>query len=99
MIRPRDRQVAQEIGVDLMAGLAAAERRLAIQGLKAHAAHQGGHMAPPHSLPLVPQQIAQHTGAGKRIPQMVFVDPPHQRQRRLGYRRWVVIGGRAGQFQ
>ena len=68
-------------------------------GVHAHAAHQGGHMAPPHSLPLVPQQIAQHTGAGKRIPQMEFVDPPHQRQRRLGYRRWVVIGGRAGQFQ
>ncbi len=30
---------------------------------------------------------------------MQLVDPPHQRQRRLGDRRRLVIGGRAGQLQ
>ena len=83
MIGSRDHQVTQEIGVNLMGRMPPAERRLPIQGLKAHAAHQGGHMPPPHRVPLVPQEITQHAGAGKRILQMEFVDPPHQCQRRL----------------
>jgi hypothetical protein len=49
-----DREVAQEIGVDLMAGLAAAQRWLAIQGLNPHAAHQGGHLAAANGTALLP---------------------------------------------
>jgi hypothetical protein len=83
MIGARDLQVAQEIGVDLMGRMPAAEMRLPIQGLNTHAAHQGRHMPPPNGLALLPQEIAQHAGAGKRMGQMQLVDPPHQRERRL----------------
>jgi hypothetical protein len=83
MIGARDLQVAQEIGVDLMGRMPAAEMRLPIQGLNTHAAHQGRHMPPPDGLALLPQEITQHAGAGKRMGQMQLVDPPHQRERRL----------------
>jgi hypothetical protein len=54
--------------------------RLAIQGLQAHASHQGGHMPPPNRMAFLPQQIAQHPGASKRMRQMQLIDPAHQRQ-------------------
>ena len=66
-----------------MGRMSAAERRLPIQGLKAHAAHQCGHMPPYNGVALMPYEIAQHARAGKRIRQMQLVDPPHQRERRL----------------
>jgi hypothetical protein len=54
MIESRDLQVAQEIRIDPMGRMPAAEMRLPIQGLKAHAAHQGGHMPPSNGVALLP---------------------------------------------
>ncbi len=62
-----------------MAWLSAAERRLPIQGLNPHAAHQGRHPSPANGATLLPQEIAQHAGAGKWILQMPLVDPAHPR--------------------
>jgi hypothetical protein len=66
-----------------MGRMPTAERRLPIQGLNTHTAHQCGHMPPPDGLALLPYEIAQHAGAGKRILQVQLVDPPHQHQLRL----------------
>ena len=83
MIGSRDLQVAQEIRIDPMGRLPAAEMRLPIQGLKAYAAHQCGHLPSSNGLALLPQEIAQHPRSGKRIVQRQCVDPPHQRERHL----------------
>jgi 3-hydroxyacyl-CoA dehydrogenase len=40
-------------------------------------------LSPANGLALLPQEIAQHAGARKRIVQMQFVNPPHQRESRL----------------
>ena len=74
-----------------MAGLAVAQRRLAIQGLHPHVAPQGGYLAPTNGAALLPQEIAQHPRPGKGIVQMQLVDPPPQSQRRLGDRRRLGI--------
>jgi hypothetical protein len=42
VMQPRDREIAQEIGIDPMAGLSAAERRLPIQGLTTMRRIRGG---------------------------------------------------------
>ena len=60
-----------------------AERRFAIQGLNAHAAHQSGHLASANGAALASQEIAQHARTGKGILEMQLVNPTHQRQRRL----------------
>jgi len=57
----------------------AAEMRLPLQGLQAPAAHQCGHLPSSHGVALLPQEIAQHAGASKRMGQMQRVDPPPQR--------------------
>ena len=53
---------------------------LTVHGHDPNAPHQGGHMAPSHSMPLAPENIAQHPGSGKRILQMELVNPTHQGQ-------------------
>jgi hypothetical protein len=55
----------------------------AIHGGDPHAAHQRGHPPPPDGVALLPEEIAQHPGASKRILQMQLVDPPHQRKHRI----------------
>ena len=66
-----------------MGWVPAAEMRLTIQGLQAHAAHQGRDVPPPNGQALLPQEIAQHARTGKRMGQMPLVDPPHPREHRL----------------
>lgn len=58
LIRTRDRQVSEQIGIDPMAGMSAAERRFAIQGLDSHAAHQRGHLVSANGTALLSQEIA-----------------------------------------
>ena len=70
-----------------------AEVRLAIHGLNTHAPHQGRDVPPPNRMTVSPQEIAQHPGSGKRILQMQRVDPAHQGQLRLRYRRRLVVRG------
>src|SRR5690606_37908463 len=53
---------------------------LAIQRLNAHALHQRSHMTPANMHVLLPEHIAQHPGAGKRILQVQLVDAMHQGQ-------------------
>ena len=54
-----------------------------MQGLNSHAAYQGRHPSPANGAALLPQEIAQHAGAGKWILQMPLVDPAHPRERYL----------------
>jgi hypothetical protein len=83
MIGSRDLPIAQEIRIDPMGRMPAAEMRLPLQGLQAPAAHQCGHLPSSHGVALLPQEIAQHAGASKRMGQMQRVDPPPQRERPL----------------
>jgi hypothetical protein len=61
-----------------MGWMPAAEKRLTIQGLQAHAAHQRRDVPPPKGQALMPQEIAQHARSGKRILQIQRVNPSHQ---------------------
>ena len=97
MVRAGDLRVAQEIGIHCVGRMPLASAGLAIHGLNAHAPHQGGHVPPPTHIASVPQEIAQHSGAGKRILQMPCVDLAHQHQIRGRHRRGLVVGRRARQ--
>ena len=80
VIGATDRQIPKEIGRDGVGRLPVARARLAIQSLKAHASHQGRHMSPSNGLALLPQEIAQHADAGKRMKPVEFIQPTHQRE-------------------
>lgn len=82
MIGAPDRQMPEEIGIEGVGRMPVARARLAIQGLQAHASHQGRHMSPSNGLALLPQEITQHAGASKRMKQVEFIQPTHQRQLR-----------------
>jgi len=83
VVGANDVQTAQEIGVYPMGRMLLRGAGRAIHGGDAPAAHQCGHRPPPDGVPLVPEQIAQHPGASKRIPQMQLVNPPHQCEHRI----------------
>ena len=79
VIRASDRQMAQEIGIDLVGGMPLAGVRLAIQGLNTHAPHQRGDMPPANRMASFPQEVPQHASSGKWIGQMKRVNLTHQR--------------------
>lgn len=96
VVRANDVQTAQEIGGDPMGRMPLRGAGHAIHGGDLLAPHVTSHTPPPNGVLLVPKQIAEHPGAGKRILRIQLDDPPHQRQRRLGYLRWLVVDSRAG---
>jgi hypothetical protein len=53
---------------------------LAVDGLDSHLFHQRFYVPATNLQALLPEQVAQHPAAGKRIVEMQFVDPPHQPQ-------------------
>ena len=71
--------------------------RHALHGGDAHPPHQGRDLPPPNGMPLLPEEIPQHAGAGRRILQMPLVNPPHQRQCRG--RNWLRLIVRSGPSQ
>jgi hypothetical protein len=54
--------------------------RFAIQCFDAHTGHHGTHPLASDLVAFSPQQVAQHSGSGKRRGQMELVDPAHQRK-------------------
>ena len=80
LVRPRDRHPAQQIRVDLVAGLGLRRARTAIEGLYPHPPHQRFDMPTAASAPLGSQQASQHPRARERKLQMQLVDPPHERE-------------------
>ena len=52
----------------------------AIQGFDTHLSHQATDALAADRLPLIPEQVAQHSAPGKRIFQVQLVHLEHQRQ-------------------
>ena len=86
LIGSGDRQMAEQIRVHPMRRMSLAGVGFAVQRFDAHASHHGAHSLTPDPVAFSPQQVAQHSGSGKRRGQMELVDPAHQRQIRRGHR-------------
>ena len=72
-------------------------RGMRYTAVDAHTPHQGRDLPPPNGMTLLPEEITQHAGAGKRILQMQLVNPTHQRQCRV--RNWLRLIVRGGPSQ
>ena len=90
---------AQQIRVDLVAGLRLRRARTAIERLYPHPPHQRFDMPAPDLAPLGSQQATQHPRAGEGELQMQLVNPPHQRKVRSGHRAWQVVDAAAADVQ
>ena len=75
---------AQQIRVDLVAGLGLRRARTAIERLYPHPLHQRFDMPTADLAPLGSQQASQHPRAGERELQMQPVETPHDRE--VGFR-------------
>src|SRR3981189_1708567 len=84
LVRPDNLHPAQQIRVDLVAGLRLRRPRTAIERLYPHPLHQRLHMTTPDLAPLGSQQASQHPRASKGELQMQTVETPHERK--LGFR-------------
>lgn len=91
LVRPRDRQLAQEIRVDLVPWRRLRGVRAPIDRRDPHALHQCRDVQPPDVEALANEEVAHHPAARERVIQMQFVDPQHQRQIGGGNRSWQVI--------
>ena len=91
LVGPHDRQLAQQIRDRSCAPAPASRCSADDRSPRSPSAssawpHAGGRSRRPR-----PQQIAQHPAAGKRVVQMQFVDPPHDRQIGRRHRPGQVI--------
>jgi len=91
LIGTADSHFAQQIGVDLVLGIALAGAWLRAQGLNAHAQHQRAQVAPPHTDALTQQHPPQHTGSHEGALQVQFVDTAHERQVGIAGRSRPVV--------
>lgn len=78
VVRPRDAQVAQQVGIDLVGGMPLAGVGLAVQRMNIHLPHQCGHMTAAGGLPFALEQFGEHPRARERVVQMQLADAPHQ---------------------
>ena len=78
LVGPGNREMAQQVWIDRVAGMFAARVGFAVEGLDDHFAHQGRHVLAPDVDAVLTQQIAQHAGSGERALQMQFVDATHE---------------------
>jgi len=85
-----NRQIAQQVGINLVAGPRLRRARPAVQSLDAHALHQGRDMFTANHEAILAQHVPKHTGSGKGVLQMQSVDLSHQLQ--------VIIGNRSRQI-
>ena len=86
-------QLAQEIGINLVARRGFAGVRAAVNCLDSHALHQSRDMAAANQNPFAVQHVAQHSTARERVIEMQFVEPPHDFQIRGRYGPRLVIYG------
>src|SRR5450759_3460540 len=84
LVRPLDRHPAQQIRVDLVAGLRFGRARTAIERFYPHPPHQRLHVTTAYLAALGSQQASQHPRAGEGELQMQPVETPHDRE--VGFR-------------
>jgi hypothetical protein len=89
MVRPRDLDAAQQIRIDLMAGLGLRGARMAVERFYPHPPHQRFDMPTADLAPLGSQQASQHPRAGEWELQVQLIETPHDRE----------VGGRQGARQ
>ena len=77
LVRARDRQAAQQIGIDPVAGLRPGCARTAVERLYPHFPHQRFDMPAADLAPLGSQQASQHTRTGEGILQMQPIETLH----------------------
>jgi hypothetical protein len=87
LVRPHDRQPAQQIRVDLVARLRLGRARRAIERLYPHPPHQRRHVTAAD----LAQQAAQDPRAGEGELQMQPVKTPHDFQVGRRHRAWQVV--------
>src|SRR6185312_14181390 len=99
LVRSCDRHVAQQVRVDLVAGLRFSRARTAIKRLYPHPLHQRLDVTAPDLAPLGHQQAAQHPRTGKGKLQMQTVEPPRDRKVGLRHWPWQVVDAAAADAQ
>jgi hypothetical protein len=86
LVRPRDLQARQQVGVNRGLPRRDARARLAVERFDSHAAHQGSHVQPPNITTLSSQLFRYALRAIVPMIQMQLLDPPHQLQVLLDFR-------------
>ncbi len=94
VVRMSDRDVPQQVGVDLVTGSGPAETRLGVQRLQAHEAHKTL-----EAFAIQFEQYGHPARTEKRMLQMQFVDAPHEAEVLGGLRLRLVVEGRARQAE
>ena len=77
LVRPPDLDAAQQIRIDLVAGLGLGGARTAIERLYPHPPHERLHMPAADLAPLQSQQASQHTRTGEGILQVQPIETLH----------------------
>ena len=91
VIRFLDRDIPEQVRVNLMSRRATAGRFPPDQRLDPHPRHQRADMLAARIEAFGPEQIAQRPGAREGVLQVQLVDPAHQRQVRLRHRPRRVV--------
>src|SRR6218665_453236 len=91
LVAARDRELAQQVRIDLVARRRLAAARLRAQRLDAHALHQRGHGPAADLQAFAPELIAHHPCAHERVLQGELVQPPPQPQVALADRARQVV--------
>jgi hypothetical protein len=91
LVRPRDVHAAQQIRIDLVAGLGLGRARTAIERFYPHPPHQRLHMPTADLAPLGRQKIAQHPRSREWELQMQPVETPHDRLVGLRHRPRQIV--------
>src|ERR1035438_3554139 len=99
LIRPGDRDSAQQVGINLVSWRGLGGIRSAIESLDAHPPHQRAHVTAAHFKSLKAEQVAQHAAAGKWVIHVQLVDPSHQHQVGIRHRARSVVNRGAANLQ
>ena len=99
LVGPLDRQPAQQVRIDLVAGRRLRRVRPAVERLDPHAPHQRRDVPAADRDALATQQVAQHPAARERVVQMQLVDPPHHRQIGRRHRPRQVVDAAPAELQ
>jgi hypothetical protein len=99
LVRPLDRQAAQQVRIDLVAGRGLGRVRTAIERLYPHPLHQRLHVTTADLAPLGRQQASQHPRAGEGELQVQPVEPTHDRKVGLRHRPRPIVDAAAADVQ
>src|SRR3954454_15976264 len=99
LVGARDRQIAQQVRINLVPRRRLGGIWLAVNGLDPHALHQRGDMSAANLETLSRQQITQHAAAREGEIQMQLVHPAHQREISARGRPWQVINAAPADVQ